>query len=73
MSRYPAETKEMQHQINKKKMYWYVLSTYGYIPFYGPEVSTEYMLLTSILYFKTYFSYEYVPVCTRYTLGTYLG
>jgi len=69
---YPAETKEMQYQINKKSMYWYVLSTYRYIPFYKPEVCTGYILLTSSLYFKTYISYEYVPVCTRYILGTYL-
>jgi hypothetical protein len=27
---YPAETKEMQYQINKKSVYWYVLSTYRY-------------------------------------------
>jgi len=54
---YPAETKEMQYQINKKSMYWYVLSTYQYIPFYEPEVCTGYILLTSSLYFKTYISY----------------
>ncbi len=60
----------MQYQI----MYWYVLSTYWYIPFssYEPEVCTGHILLTSSLYFKTYISYEYVPVCTRHTLGTYL-
>jgi hypothetical protein len=69
---YPAETKEMQYQINKKSMYWYVLSTYRYIPFYEPEVCTRYILLTSSLYFKTYISYQYVPVCTPDILGTYL-
>ena len=71
---YPAETKEMQYQINKKSMYWYVLSTYRYIPFYESEVCTGYILLISSLYFKTYISYEYVTVCTRYipVLGTYL-
>ncbi len=54
MSRYPAETKEMQYQINKKSMYWYVLSTYRYIPFYESEICTSYILLTSSMYFKTY-------------------
>ncbi len=55
-------------------MYWYVLSTYRYIPFYEPEVCTEYILvlLTSSLYFKAYISFQYVPVCTRYIQGTYL-
>ncbi len=28
---YPADTKEMQYQVKKKSMYWYVLSTYQYI------------------------------------------
>ncbi len=73
---YPAETKEMQYQIKKKKMYWYVLSIYQYIPLYAsePEVCTWYILLTSSLYFKTYISYQYVQVCTLYImiLGTYL-
>jgi hypothetical protein len=69
---YPAKTKEMQYQIKKKSMYWYVLSTYQYIPFYEPEVCTGYILLTSSLYFKTYILYQYVPVSTRYILGTYL-
>ena len=76
---YPAETKEMQYQIKKKSMYWYVLSTYQYvlstyqyIPFYEPEVCTGYILLNSSLYFKTYISYQYVPVCTRFIIGTYM-
>ncbi len=44
---YPAETKEMQYQIKKKKIYWYVLSTYQYyIPFYEPEVCIGYIFLT---------------------------
>ncbi len=69
---YPAETKEMQYQLNKKIMYWYVLSTYRYITFYESEVCTRYILLSSSMYFKTYISYQYVPVCTRYMLSTYL-
>ncbi len=71
---YPAETKEMQYQIKKKSMYWYVLNTYQYIPFYElePEVCTRCILLTSSMYFKTYISYQYVLVYTRYILGTYL-
>jgi hypothetical protein len=35
----PAVTKEMQ-QIKKKSMYWYVLSTYRYIPFYEPPFAS---------------------------------
>ncbi len=69
---YPEETKETQYQIKKKNMYWYVLSTYQYVPFYEPKVCTGYILLTSSMYFKTYISYQYVPVCTRYIQGTYL-
>ncbi len=80
---YPAEleTKEMpvQYQINKKRIYWYVLSTYPgrYITFYyESEVCTRYRdtLLSSSMYFKAYISYQYVTVlvCTRYILGTYL-
>ncbi len=52
---YPAETKEMQYQTNKKSMYWYVLSTYRYllVPFYESEVctgptTTGYILLSSL-------------------------
>ena len=69
---YPAETKEMQYQINKKSMYWYVLSTYRYIPFQKPAVCTRYILLSSSMYFKTYISDQYVLICTRYIHGTYL-
>ncbi len=53
----------------------YVLVCTEYIPvhtIYEPEVCTWYILLTSSLYFKTYIPYQYVQVCTRYILGTYL-
>jgi hypothetical protein len=58
---------------SRKRMYWYVLSTYQYIPFYEPEVCTGYILLTSSMYFKTYISYQYVLVYTWYILSTYLS
>ncbi len=62
----------MRYQINKKCMYWYVLSTYRYILLYESEVCTRYILLYSSLYFKTYISYQFIQVCTRYIPGTYL-
>jgi hypothetical protein len=68
---YPAETREMQYQIKKKSIYWYVLSTYQYKPFYEPEVCTGYILLNSSMYFKTYFITSMYHVCTWYIPGTY--
>ena len=56
----------------KKSMYWYVLSTYRYIPFQKPAVCTRYILLSSSMYFKTYISDQYVLICTGYIHGTYL-
>jgi hypothetical protein len=69
---YPAETKEMQYQINKKCMYWYVLSTYSdrYIPFYESEVCTGYILLTELKFVLQ--NIHFLPVRTSmYSVHTW--
>ena len=43
----------MTYQNIEIEMYWYVLGTYLYIPFYDPEVCTWYILFPSSTYSKS--------------------
>ena len=58
----------MTYQINEKGMYLDVLSTYRYVPFYDPEVCTQYILFPSSMYSKTYFLDQFEPGTYRYIL-----
>jgi hypothetical protein len=60
---YPSKTRDVPNiEID---IYWYVLGTYLYIPFYDPEVCTRYILFSSSTYSKS-------NILDRFEPGTYL-